>query len=151
MMDSQGRVVHQVARAEGSTMMDRKGPVAHARAKSLDIHSLPLFTIELNKGRILLGRESHPIRIYEQNGVRTRFEIAESAIALPLGLDRQGKAGTLRFGGLEIPARVNVMNPARTTLNKLSRQAVVAAQLIVQTGHGAEAQLMPSRIRARGK
>jgi hypothetical protein len=57
----------------------------------------------------------------------------------------------LRFGGLEIPARVNVMNPARTTANMFNPQAVVATQSIVPKGHGAEAQLTPSRIRARGK
>ena len=150
-MDVQGRVVHFVAGAEVSTPTNGQGRVAHARVKGLDKPILPLFTIELEKGRILLGREAHAIRIYEQNGVRTRFMIAEGAIALPLGLDRQGKAGTLRFGGLEIPARVNAINPTRPLGNKFNPQAVVAAQSMVQRGHSTEAQLAPSRIRARGK
>jgi hypothetical protein len=144
-------VIVSVAGAEVSAVMDGQGRVVHAWAKGLDKRSLPLFTIELEKGRILLGREAHAIRVYEQNGVRTRFEIAEGAIALPLSLGQGNKAGTLRFGGLEIPARVNVINPTRTTVNKFNPQAVVAAPLIVQKGHGAEAQLTPSRIRARGK
>jgi hypothetical protein len=132
-------------------VMDGQGRVVQAWAKGLDKRSLPLFTIELEKGRILLGREAHAIRVFEQNSVRTRFMLTEGAIALPLGLDGQGKAGKLRFGGLEIPARVNVMNPARTTANMFNPQAVVATQSIVPKGHGAEAQLTPSRIRARGK
>jgi hypothetical protein len=150
-MDSQGRVVHFVPGPEASTVMGGKGRGAHASAKGLDIPILPLFTIEIQKGRILLGRESHAIRVYEQNGVRTRLVIAESAIALPLVLDRQGKAGTLRLGGLQIPARVSVVNPMRTTINKFSPQTSVAAQSLIQKGHYAEAQLTPSRIRARGK
>lgn len=144
-------VIVSVAGAEVSAVMDEKGRVVHAWAKGLDKRSLPLFTIELEKGRILLGREAHPIRVYEQNGVRTRFEIAEGAIALPLSFGQVNKAGTLRFGGLEIPARVNAANPTRRTGNKFNRLAVVTARPIVHHGRSAEAQLMPSRIRARGK
>jgi hypothetical protein len=144
-------VIVSVAGAEVSAVMDGNGRVVYEWAQGLDKHCIPLFTIELEKGRILLGREAHAIRVYEQNGVRTRFEIAEGAIALPLGLDRQGKAGTLRFGGLEIPARVIVINPTRTTGNKFNPQAAVAAQPMVHKVHRAEALLTPSRIRAHGK
>jgi len=144
-------VIVSVAGAEVSAVMDGQGRVVQAWAKGLDKRSLPLFTIELDKGRILLGREAHAIRVYEQNNVRTRFEIAEAAILLPLRLGQGNKAGTLRFGGLEIPARVNAINPTRTTVNKFNPQAVVAAPLIVQKGHRAEAQLAPSRIRGRAK
>jgi len=144
-------VIVFVAGAEVSAVMDVQGRVVHAWAKNNDKHIMPLFTIELDKGRILLGREAHAILIYEQNGVRTRFMIAESAIALPLSLGQGNKGGKIRFGGLEIPARVNAINPSRTTGNKFSPQAVVAAQSIVPKGHSAQALLMPSRIRARGK
>jgi hypothetical protein len=151
LMDGQGRVVRYVAPAEGSTMTGGTGRAGHAKVHGFDKPILPLFTIELEKGRILLGREAHAIRIYEQNGVRTRFIISEGSVALPLGLDRRGKIGTLRFGGLEIPARVNVINPRQTTGNKLNPQVVVPLQSMVQKRHISEAQLMPSRIRARGK
>jgi hypothetical protein len=144
-------VIVSVAGADVSAVMDRQGRVVHDWAKGLDKHSIPLFTIDLEKGRVLLGREAHAIRIYEQNGVRTRFEIADGAIALPLRLGEGNKAGALRFGGLEIPARVNAINPARAVGNKIDRQAVVAAQLVVRRGRRTEAQLTPSRIRVRGK
>lgn len=141
-------VIVSVAGAEVSAVMDGQGRVVQAWAKGLDKRSLPLFTIELEKGRILLGREAHAIRVFEQNNVRTRFEIAEAAILLPLRLGQGNKAGTLRFGGLEISARVNAINPTRMTGNRFNPQAMVAAPLIVQKGHGAEARLMSSRIRA---
>jgi hypothetical protein len=144
-------VTVSVAGAEVSAVMDGQGRVVHEWAKGLDKHGIPLFTIDLEKGRVMLGREAHAIRIYEQNGVRTRFEIADGAIALPLRLGEGNKAGTLRFGGLEIPARVNVVNSTRTAGNRFDRQAVVAAQSAVRKGHAVEAQLTPSRIRARGK
>ncbi len=137
-----------------SAVMDRNGRVVHDWAKGQDKRGVALFTIELEKGRILLGREAHSIRIYEQNGVRTRFEIAEGAIALPLRLGQGNRAATLRFGGLEIPARVGATNPVRMTAKGFNKQVAVTARPTVPTGpkgRSSEAQLVPSRIRARGK
>lgn len=144
-------VIVSVAGAEVSCAMDGQGRVVYNWAKGLEKHGIPLFTIDLEKGRVMLGREAHAIRLYEQNGVRTRFEIADGAIALPLRLGEGNKAGTLSFGRLEIPARVNAFNPTRTIINKVDRHAVVAVQSVVQKGHRPEALLTPSRIRARGK
>jgi hypothetical protein len=144
-------VIVSVAGAEVSAVMDEKGRVVQTWAKGLDKHGLALFTIELDKGRILLGREAHAILVYEQNPIRMRFRLADSVVQLPVRLDAMDKMGKLRFGGLEIPARINAINPTRTIENRFNPQAAVAAQPIVLKGHRAEAQLTPSRIRARGK
>jgi hypothetical protein len=144
-------VIVSVAGADVSAVMDAKGRVFRGRGEGLDGRGVPLFTVDLEKGNIQLGRETHVIRVYEQNGVRTSLAIAESTITLPLCLDQGSKTGTLRFGGLEIPATVNSINPTRTAGNRFGRGAAVALQVTSQKGHGAFAQLTPSRIRARGK
>lgn len=154
-------VIVSVAGADVSAVMDGQGRVFQAWAKGSDKYILPFFTIELEKGRILLGRESHAIRVYEQNSVRTRFVIAEGAIALPLSLGQGNKAGTLRFGGLEVPAQVREADhaassrlmkpaPAKPGLTAI-RPAGFTAPLPVEKGPRSMAQLIPSQIRARGK
>ena len=162
-------VIVSVAGAEVSAVMDSKGRVVHEWAKGLDKHSIPLFTIELDKGRVMLAREAHGVQVFEQNNMRTRFEIAESVIQLPVRMDRTGKNGRLRFGGLEIPAQVGevdhaaqsrVINPAGakpglTGIRLMGlpaiRPAGVASASPIARGFGAKAQLVASRLRARGK
>lgn len=147
-------VVVSLGGASVSAVMDSEGRVVHSWSKGFGKRGIPLFTIELEQGRIMLGREAHSIRIYEQNGVRTRFEIAEGVIALPLQLGQGNKAATLGFGGLEIPARVSATNPVRMTAKGFNKQVGVAVQPTALTGpkgRSSEAQLVPSRIRARGK
>jgi hypothetical protein len=144
-------VIVSVAGAEVSAAMDAKGRVFRNGADARDGRGLPLFTIELEKGRILIGRESHATNVYEQNAVRTRLRLVEGAILLPLQLDARGAGGTLRFGGLGIPATVNQTAPVRTVGNRLNRPAAAATQVAPPKGHKAFAQLTPSRIRARGK
>src|SRR5512143_3890504 len=83
-------VIVSTGGAEVSAVMDTDGRVLHDWAKGLGKRGIPLFTIDLEKGQVLLGREAHFIRIYEQNAVRTRFAIAEGVVALPLRMDPQG-------------------------------------------------------------
>lgn len=154
-------VIVSVAGADVSAVMDGNGRVVHEWAKGQDKRSLPLFTIELDKGIILLGREAHAIVVYEQNPMRMRFRLADSMIQLPVWMDQQGRAGKLRFGGMEIPAQVReadravghpAIKPAGTNLGLAAiRPAVFAAPLLTEKGPRASAQLIPSRIRARGK
>jgi hypothetical protein len=162
-------VIVSVAGAEVSAVMDEKGRVVHTWAKGLDKHGLALFTIELDKGRILLGRETHAILVYEQNPIRMRFRLTDSVVQLPVRLDAMGKTGELRFGGLEIPAQVNevgrssvgrVVNPTGAKLGLVRfgpagpaaiRSAGPDSAPFSAKGFGAKAQLVPSRLRARAK
>jgi len=155
-MDGQGRAFREgtVPSAE----MDRPGPAL--RKGRVDrgwaapaLGGLPLFVINFEKGNIQLGRETHAIRVYEQNTVRTRLMIAEGTIALPLRLDGKSKAWNLSVGGLEIPARVNAAQPTVALGRKLdARTAVVGVRSAVpKKGPNAAAQLTASRIRPRGK
>lgn len=144
-------VIVSVAGANVTAAMDASGRVFRNGADARDGRGLPLFTIELEKGRIRMGRESHVINVFEQNGLRTRFGLAEGAILLPLRLDDQSTGGTLRFGGLGIPATVNRTNSLRTAGSLMDRRGFVANQIHSLKGPKASAQLTPSRIRARGK
>jgi hypothetical protein len=144
-------VIVSVAGAEVSAAMDAKGRVFRNGADARDGRGLPLFTIELEKGRILIGRESHATNVYEQNAVRTRLRLVEGAILMPLQLDARGAGGTLRFGGLGIPVTVNRTNPPHTAGSRMDRRGFVANQIHSSNGPKASAQLTPSRIRARGK
>ena len=142
-------VIVSVAGADVAALMDAQGRVVSAISKGLDEYVSPLFVIQMEKGRVLLGREAHPISVVEQNAVRTRLRMAESAIELPLRLDDQGKRGTLRFGGLEIPAQVASVVPNPT--NSSGRSALTAPTALAKKARGATAQLQPQRIRARVK
>lgn len=142
-------VIVSLGGANVMAVMDRQGRVVAARAKGLDKYAPSLFVIEMEKGRVLLGGQAHPISVFERNAVRTRFRMAENAIELPLRLDAQGKLGTLRFGGLEIPAQVNSVAPNPTS--RSGRSAVTAPTALAKKERGATAQLQPQRIRARVK
>jgi len=155
-MDGQGRVFREGTAP--SAVMDRPRPVLPKGRVDTGwagpaAGGLPLFVINFEKGNIQLGRETHAIRVYEQNPVRTRLMIAEGTIALPLRMDAKSKAWQLRIGGLEIPARANAAQPAVAPGRKLdARTAVVGARSAVpKKGPNAAAQLTASRIRPRGK
>ena len=150
-MDGQGRVFREGTST--SAVAGRQGPVPRKGTMRPASFAVPLFVINFEKGNIQLGRETHAIRVYEQNTVRTRLMIAEGTIALPLRLDAKSKAWQLRIGGLEIPARANAAQPAVAPGRKLNaRTAVVGARSAVpKKGPNAAAQLTPSRIRPRGK
>jgi hypothetical protein len=162
-------VIVSVAGAEVAALMDEKGRVVQTWAKGLDKHDLALFTIELDKGRILLGGEAHAILVYEQNPIRMRFRLADSVVQLPVRLDAMSKMGKLRFGGLEIPAQVSdvdrssvgrVVNSAGAKLGLVKfgpagpaaiRPAGLGSAPSIAKGFGAKAQLVPSRLRTRTK
>ncbi len=162
-------VIVSMAGAEVSAVMDSKGRVVQAWAKGFDKRGLTLFTIELEKGRVLLGREAHAVQVYEQNNVRTRLQIAESVIQLPVRMDQTGRNGKLRFGGLEIPAQVSEVDRAavgriftpkeikagsgtiRPTVPAGTRPAGLASTPPISRGFGAKALLAPSRLRAHVK
>jgi len=142
-------VIVSVSGADVTAVMDVQGRVVSVLSKGLDKYVSPLFVIQMEKGRVLLGGEAHPISVFEQNAVRTRFRMVESAIGLPLRLEAQGKRGTLRFGGLEIPAQVAGVAP--NPANRSGRSAVTAPAALAKKERGATAQLQPQRIRARMK
>jgi hypothetical protein len=144
-------VIVSVAGANVTAAMDAKGRVFRNGADARDGRGLPLFTIELEKGRILLGRESHPIRVYEQNNVRARFAIAETVIQLPVRMDQTGRNGKLLFGRLEILARIETTQPTVMPGKKSDARAAmaIATPAISQNGPNAAARLTLSRIRPR--
>ncbi len=154
-------VAISVAGAQITAAMDEKGRVVQSRAKGSDKRGLALFTIELEKNRILLGRESHAIVIYEQNLVRTRIRLVAGVIPLPVRMDQTGKNGKLRFGGLEITAQIGeadrfaasrAVRPAGAKPGSAAvRPAGFTAAPPAARGFGAKAQLSPSRIKARAK
>jgi hypothetical protein len=142
-------VIVSVAGADVTAVMDAQGRVVSMLSKGPEKYVSPLFVIQMEKGRVILGGEAHPISVFEQNAVRTRFRMVESVIGLPLRLDAQGKRGALRFGGLEIPAQVNSVAPSPT--NRTVRSAVTAPTALAKKERGAAARLQPQRIRARVK
>ncbi len=142
-------VIVSVAGADVAAVMDAQGRVVLTRAKSVDKARPALFVIEMEKARILLGGQAHPISVFEKNAVRTRFRMAENMIELPLRLNAQAKRGTLRFGSLEIPAQVAGVTPIPAS--RSGRSAVTAPTSLVKKERGATAQLQPQRIRARVK
>jgi hypothetical protein len=150
-MDGQGRVFREGTPT--SAAAGRQGPIAQKGAMRPASFGVPLFVINIEKGNIQLGRETHAIRVYEQNTVRTRLMIAERTIALPLRLDGKSEAWKLRVGGLEIPARVNAAPPAVAPGRNLGARTAVGATPWAgpKKGPNAAAQLAPSRIRPRGK
>ena len=162
-------VIVSVAGTDITVVMDSTGRVVQERAKGQDKRGLALFTVELEKGRILLGSEAHAVQVFEQDNVRTRFRIAEGVIQLPVRMAPTGKNGTLRFGNLEIPAQVSAVDravPGRAISQKGvkagseainpavlagTRPAGPASTPLISRGFGAKAQLAPSRLRARAK
>ena len=144
-------VVVSLSGAEVIAAMDPSGRVFRTGAEARSGRGPTLFTIELDKGQVLLGREPHAISVFERNAVRTRFGLAEAAVLLPLELDKQGTAGTLRFGGLRIPAAVNRINPLRPAGKLGDPNVVVAGGSAPPVRQKGLARLVPSRIGTRGK
>ncbi len=142
-------VIVSVAGADVTAVMDARGRVVPARTKGASQIRPSPFVIELEKGRILLEGKAHAISVFEQNAVRTRFRMIEGAIELPLRFDALGKRGTLRFGGLEIPAQVSSAVPNMT--NRSGRSAATGMTVLAKKERGAVAQLQPQRIKARVK
>jgi hypothetical protein len=138
-----------LAGTEVSLLMDGRGRVFKERGAGIGGRGVPLFIIDIDGGVIQLTGQSHAIRVFEQNAVRTRFTLIENAIELPLRMDGQGKGGVLNFGRLKIPARVSVSNHAFGNQPDLPDN--FAEPIIAGKGHSAEAQLSVGRIRARGK
>lgn len=131
--------------------MDGQGRVVHEWAKGLATRGQTLFTIALDAGRVTIGREAHPIRVYERNGARTRLMFVESEIALPLRLDEGGRSGKLYLGGLEIPASVGRAGTAGVPESLADRRAFVMERSVSRQGPGASALLSPGRIRSCGR
>jgi hypothetical protein len=142
-------VTVSVAGAEIRAVMDEKGRVVRELDRGISKRGAALFTIELDHGRILLGGEAHAILVYEQNSVRTRLQL-DGAIALPVRMDRTGKNGTLRFGGLEIPAQVAENGQPQRAQSGI-RAAGPSSAPSISRGFGAPARLSPSRLRTSGK
>jgi len=142
-------VTVSLAGTDVSLRMDGQGRVFPGWVARAGGRGIPLFIIDIGGGIIQLEAQSHAILVYEQNAVRTRFMLAERVIELPLSLDGQGGGGALRFGGLEIPARIG--SAAHLTGNAASGPDIISGSLMGGTERQAAARLSPNRIKARGK
>jgi hypothetical protein len=142
-------VTVSLAGTDVSLRIDGQGRVFPGWVARAGGRGIPLFIIDIGAGIIQLGAQSHAILVYEQNAVRTRFKLAERVIELPLSLDVQGAGGVLRFGGLEIPARIS--SAALLTGNPASGPDIISGSLMGGKERQAAARLSPNRIKARGK
>ena len=142
-------VTLSLAGAVVSLQMDGSGHVYPDSGAGAAARMTPLFVIDVGGGIIRLDGRSYRLNAFEQNAARTRLTLADKTIELPFELDGQGAGGTLRFGRLEIPARVGTDSPAAA--DPTARPVSFPEPRQVGKAKGGTAVLSASRIRSQGK